>query len=102
MAKSKHVLNVVAREANGSASARRLRKQGQIPAVIYSKGEVAETVAVDAREWENVSKYELGVISLIENDKETLVLVKEVQNDFMLNKPMHLDFLKVDDIEAAE
>ncbi len=95
MAKSKHVLNVVTREANGSASARRLRKQGLIPAVIYSKGAVAETVAVSAREWEAVSKYELNLLSLIENGKETLVLLKEVQNDFMRNQAMHLDFMEV-------
>ena len=95
MAKSKHVLNVVTRVANGIADARRLRKQGMIPAVIYSRGEAAETVAVNAREWEAVSKYELNLLSLMENGKETLVLLKEVQNDFMLNKAMHLDFLEV-------
>jgi len=48
MAKSKHVLNVTKRVANGSADARRLRKQGLIPAVIYSRGEQAETISVNA------------------------------------------------------
>lgn len=95
MTKTKHVLNVQSRSLTGSANARRLRKQGLIPAVIYSKGSEPETVAVDATEWEVLSRSELNLISLKEGDKSQLVLLQEVQHDFIRNCASHIDFMAV-------
>lgn len=95
MTKTKHVLNVQRRSLTGSANARRLRKQGMIPAVIYSKGTEPETVAVDATEWEVLSRSELNLISLKEGDKSQLVLLQEVQHDFIRNCASHIDFMAV-------
>lgn len=95
MTKTKHVLNVQSRSLTGSANARRLRKQGMIPAVIYSKGTEPETVAVDAAEWEVLSRSELNLISLKEGDKSQLVLLQEVQHDFIRNCASHIDFMAV-------
>ena len=95
MTKTKHVLNVQSRSLTGSANARLLRKQGMIPAVIYSKGTEPETVAVDATEWEVLSRSELNLISLKEGDKSQLVLLQEVQHDFIRNCASHIDFMAV-------
>ena len=95
MTKTKHVLNVQSRSLTGSANARPLRKQGMIPAVIYSKGTEPETVAVDATEWEVLSRSELNLISLKEGDKSQLVLLQEVQHDFIRNCASHIDFMAV-------
>ena len=95
MTKTKHVLNVQSRTLTGSANARRLRKQGLIPAVIYSKGAEPETVAVDAGEWEILTRSELNLISLKEGEKTQLVLLQEVQHDFIRNCASHIDFMAV-------
>ena len=95
MTKTKHVLNVQSRSLTGSANARRLRKQGLIPAVIYSKGSEPETVAVSAAEWEVLSRSELNLISLKDGDKSQLVLLQEVQHDFIRNCASHIDFMAV-------
>ena len=95
MTKTKHVLNVQSRTLTGSANARRLRKQGLIPAVIYSKGAEPETVAVDAGEWEILTRGELNLISLKEGEKTQLVLLQEVQHDFIRNCASHIDFMAV-------
>lgn len=95
MAKTKHELNVQARSLNGSANARRLRKQGRIPAVIYSKGMEPRMASVDAVEWEILSRFELNLITLKEENGPKLALLKEVQHDFIRNCTSHIDFMEV-------
>ena len=92
MAKVKHVLNVQARTAGGTGDARRLRKTGLIPAIVYGKGVEPRCISVDATEWQLLSRNELNILSLVEGGKETLVLLKEVQHDPIRNRTRHLDF----------
>ena len=96
MATTKHVLNVTSRAAKGSNEARRVRAKGMIPAVVYSKTTTPKNVAVLMSEWESLQKYEFNLVSLMEEGVETLVLVKEVQNNFIKGKASHIDFLAVD------
>ena len=92
MAKVKHVLNVQARTAGTTNDARRLRKTGLIPAIVYGKGVEPKCISVDATEWQLLSRNELNILSLVEDGKETLVLLKEVQHDPIRNRTRHLDF----------
>ena len=92
MAKVKHVLNVQARTAGGTGDARRLRKTGLIPAIVYGKGIEPKCISVNATEWQLLSRNELNILSLVEDGKETLVLLKEVQHDPIRNRTRHLDF----------
>lgn len=92
MAKVKHVLNVQARTAGTTNDARRLRKTGLIPAIVYGKGIEPKCISVNATEWQMLSRNELNILSLVEDGKETLVLLKEVQHDPILNRASHLDF----------
>ena len=92
MAKVKHVLNVQARTAGSTGDARRLRKTGLIPAIVYGKGVEPKCISVNATEWQLLSRNELNILSLVEDGKETLVLLKEVQHDPILNRTRHLDF----------
>ena len=92
MAKVKHVLNVQARTAGGTGDARRLRKTGLIPAIVYGKGVEPKSISVNATEWQLLSRNELNILSLVEDGKETLVLLKEVQHDPIRNRTRHLDF----------
>lgn len=95
MAKQKHILNVITRAETGKGPVKRLRKAGQIPAVIYHAGAAAKTIYFSAAEWEALQKYELNLILLKEGDVEHLALIKDVQNDFIRGKVKHVDFLEV-------
>ena len=95
MAKQKHVLNVVTRTGLGKGAVKRLRAEGNVPAVIYGHGAPAKTLYFSAAEWEMLQKYELNLLSLKEGDNEMLALIKEVQNDFIRGKVKHVDFLEV-------
>ena len=92
MAKVKHVLNVQARTAGTTNDARRLRKTGLIPAIVYGKGLEPKCISVNATEWQLLSRNELNILSLVEDGKETLVLLKEIQHDPIRNRTRHLDF----------
>lgn len=96
MAKQKHILNVVTRTETGKGPVKRLRKAGQVPAVIYHAGAAAKTIYFNAAEWEALQKYELNLLLLKEGETEHLALIKEVQNDFIRGKVKHIDFLEVD------
>ena len=96
MAKQKHVLNVVTRTETGKGPVKRLRKAGQVPAVIYHAGAAAKAIYFNAAEWEALQKYELNLLLLKEGETEHLALIKEVQNDFIRGKVKHIDFLEVD------
>ena len=95
MAKQKHVLNVVTRTGLGKGAVKRLRAEGNVPAVIYGHGGPAKTLYFSAAEWEVLQKFELNLLSLKEGDNEMLALIKEVQNDFIRGKVKHVDFLEV-------
>ena len=95
MAKQKHVLNVVTRTTLGKGAMKRLRAEGNVPAVIYGHGAPAKPLYFSAAEWEMLQKYELNLLSLKEGDNEMLALIKEVQNDFIRGKVKHVDFLEV-------
>jgi len=92
---AKHELKAQKRDLKGSANARRLRNQGVIPAVIYSKGAEPTMASVDAVEWGILSRNELNLISLSIEGETKLVLLKEVQNDFIKNRVRHIDFMEV-------
>ena len=95
MAKQKHVLNVVTRTGLGKGAVKRLRAEGNVPAVIYGHGAPAKTLYFSAAEWEVLQKFELNLLSLKEGENEMLALIKEVQNDFIRGKVKHVDFLEV-------
>ena len=94
--KVKHVLNVSDRAVKGSAEARRVRAQGLIPAVVYSKGAAGRAISVKAPEWEALSQHEFNIVSLqFEGVEEVRALLKETQRNFIKGTTSHIDFLEI-------
>ncbi len=90
-------LQVEKREGLGKNIAKKLRREGQIPGVLYGKG-VSTAVKVSSRAFDRVYK-EAGTTTIIdlEIDGETLpCLIKEVQEHPFKNQYLHVDFQKVD------
>ena len=77
---------------------KRLRKEGQIPAVVYGHKEPI-SISVNEREFNKKfhSVSENTIITLIEDGKEIAdVLVKDYQEDITREQIMHLDFYEVE------
>jgi large subunit ribosomal protein L25 len=87
------------RDGSGKGIARRLRTDGQIPAVAYGKGEAAVKIAVAPKDLLGVLGRELGRNSPIElqiEGGETLtVLLADYQYHPVQRSLLHADFLKI-------
>jgi large subunit ribosomal protein L25 len=89
-------LSVEPREPGGSRGARRLRRTGKVPGVVYGGG--AETVAfqVDARVLRHALAHHGAVLELsIDGDGTTPVVVKELARHPVSGETLHVDLLRV-------
>ncbi len=87
------------RENKGTGVARALRREGKVPAVVYSKGKTQMLLAVDAREL--MLDYQRGrffsrIIEVDAGGKKVNVLPQELQLDPVKDKPLHVDFIGVE------
>ena len=89
----------------GSRPARRLRREGLVPAVVYGRGADTVSVAVDKRDLYQALTTEAGANVLInlEVGKEKLLTVaREVQRHPVRNEITHLDFIRISLDEAIQ
>jgi large subunit ribosomal protein L25 len=88
------------REGKGKGAARRLRRQGKLPGVIYAGGKEATAVAVVPKEFVKAMKGPLRRNQLLELDLPgggRKVMVRDLQIDPIRREPKHVDFLEVDE-----
>lgn len=90
-------LNAVKRSLIGK-KVKELRKQGKIPAVLYSQGKVGENLTLNLKEFINIFK-KAGSSSLVDltiNDKNPIkILIYQPQYDPLTDKPIHVDLYKI-------
>jgi large subunit ribosomal protein L25 len=92
-------LSVAPRNERGKGAARRLRRDGRIPAIIYGHGDETKELSVDALELEKL----LSSISVentlidveIEGGDTTRALIREVQWHPYRPVVMHVDFYQI-------
>jgi len=83
------------REGRGKGAARRLRRDGRVPAVIYGHGRAAKALAVEGRELERVLGSGHRVIRIREGDRVLRALIREVQVQPVTQRLLHVDFVEV-------
>ena len=92
-------LSVRERSVFGSSESRRLRRDGQVPGIVYGKGVDDVAVVVDEKLFMTVIGYSTasGLLDLVYSDvdRRTSVIVKDVQWDPVTDRPVHIDFLRV-------
>jgi large subunit ribosomal protein L25 len=89
-------LSVEPREPDGSRSARRLRREGKVPGVVYGGGEDPVAFQVDARLLRQVLAHSGAVLDLsITGAGSTPVVVKELSRHPVSGDTVHLDLLRV-------
>jgi large subunit ribosomal protein L25 len=89
-------LDVTSRTANGSRAARRLRRTGRVPGVVYGGQQEPVDFDVDARELRLALASTGAVLDLsIDGGQATPVVLKEAQRDPVRGQTVHVDLLRV-------
>jgi large subunit ribosomal protein L25 len=90
------------REPGGRHANERLRRRGQVPAVIYGHEQPPETVALSRHDVLLALDHGQRVVRLVIDGQETQYLLKDVQYDHLQHLPIHVDLMRVDPSERVE
>jgi len=92
------VLSAQSRASKGSAEARRLRRSGRIPGVIYGRKGESVSIDLDARDFTNGIKgiSESTIVKVDVNGKVHEAFVKNTQRDIKDGVILHVDFYEVE------
>src|SRR3712207_280750 len=91
-------LAAVARERVGKGAARAVRRQGQVPAVIYGGGQPPEAIALDfnlAKQLIFAGHFLTTVFEIDVDGRKTRALPRDYQLDPVRDFPLHVDFLRL-------
>src|SRR3954453_2516669 len=92
-----NTLSLTARDPEGSRNARRLRRSGSVPGVIYGGGSAPEHFAVDARILRNTLAHSGAILQVsLDGAADSPVLVKDLQRHPVRGEIVHVDLLRVD------
>jgi large subunit ribosomal protein L25 len=96
MANTTTKLNVSSRASAGSRAARRLRRSGRVPGVLYGGGAESVGFDADARELRLALASSGAVLDLsVDGAKATPVVLKEAQRHPVRGETVHVDLLRV-------
>ena len=87
------------REKSGTGAARQLRRDGKVPAIIYSKGSEPTNIALNANELRQQFKkgrFRSRLLDLNVAGKAVRALPQEVQTHPVTDQIEHVDFLRVE------
>ncbi len=101
------MVKVIAHEGRetGSAASRRLRRSGQIPAVLYGEGGMVKHLSFDAHDFEVALGHRVvpGILIDVQVAKKVqLVKLQEVQRHPVKRHVSHIDLLAVSSKEVIE
>lgn len=99
MAKELVTLRVRPRTQTGKTAARRLRRNGVIPAVVYGHGDESQSLAIETQELERLLGRIHAATTVIELDVEDgeaqQVLIREIQRHPFRSDVLHVDFFHI-------
>lgn len=82
----------------GKSAARKIRREGKVPAIVYGLGSDPTPVAVPSREFEHILHGPGGMNTLISLDmsgKQDLVLARQLVRHPVRRNLVHVDFIRV-------
>jgi large subunit ribosomal protein L25 len=101
MAKSV-VLVAQERKEHGTRAARRLRRTGQVPGVIYGHREATVAIAVPGDELTKAIRHGARIIDLQQGGGVQRALIKDLQWDPLGHDILHVDFTRISKDEKVE
>ncbi|QLB13053.1 LSU ribosomal protein L25P [Bisgaardia hudsonensis] len=90
--------NAEVRTSQGKGASRRLRHNGQIPAIVYGGNEAPVSIILNHDELNNAQQkdnFYTDVITLVIEGKEVAVKVQAMQRHLFKLKLAHIDFKRV-------
>ena len=92
-------LNATVRSETGKGPNRRLRAEGQIPAVVYGAGNDPKSLSVSTNELDRVMRQASGGTAFlaltVNGDAPITALMKDIQTDYLGRDLVHVDFYEV-------
>jgi large subunit ribosomal protein L25 len=93
-------ITVEKREVTGTTEVGRLRRAGLIPAVVYGGGKPPVSIVVEDEDIRKILKSEAGentifLLKLKGGKEERRAMIKEMQQDPVTGRILHLDFIRV-------
>jgi large subunit ribosomal protein L25 len=96
-------LSLDARDPEGSRTARRLRRSGAVPGVIYGGDGEPSHFSVDARILRNTLAHSGAILDIsVDGGTSSPVLVKDLQRHPVRGDIMHVDFIRVNMNETIQ
>ncbi len=94
---SQHTLSVESRELRGKEAAKRLRREGKLPAVIYGHKETPVSLTINAKELSDLLHHHgsHGFLTLKGAGADMTAIIKSFQRHPVKNIPTSVDFLRV-------
>ena len=102
------IINAQTRDGAGKGVARKLRREGRIPAVLYGAGKPNINLSLDANEWNMLVAKEQTALRtfrqdmLINKTRRVPVLMRGFQTHPLSGNPMHVDFTRFDPTQKIE
>ena len=90
-----YVIHAKLRKGTGKSVARKLRREGWVPAVYYGPGEPSTPIAVEEKELSRVlhAVHGRGVVLQLQVDGATKsAIIKEIQREPLYGRVIHVDF----------
>jgi len=88
-------LTTTDRTEHGTRVARRLRKKGFVPAILYGHGEATVSLSLSSDELSKAIRHGARVVDLKQGGKVQKALIRELQWDPMGHDILHADFTRV-------
>ena len=82
----------------GKGGAREVRRQGQVPGIVYGNNEAPLAVAISMRDLNKERKHTGFMSRMLDLDidgKKNRVLPREIQFDVVKDTPLHIDFIRI-------
>ncbi len=95
-------LIVQPREGRGSRAAQKLRRAGQIPAVLYGHKEANVTLSLSTEAVSQAIRHHTRLVDLNLNGKTEKALIRDIQYDHLGKEILHVDFFRVSAEERIE
>jgi len=83
------------RQERGKQAAKKLRKRGLVPAVVYGHQEATLSISLPRVEIERAVRHGARVVDLETDGKQEKALIREVQWDHLGKDMLHVDFARV-------
>src|SRR5690348_9680728 len=96
------ILETQPRDGRGTQAARRLRRQGLVPAVIYGHKQDTVPIALSGEELHNAVRHGARVVDLKTAAGTEHALIQELQWDHLGKEILHVDFRRVDINERVQ